>query len=244
MPKTHPLPSNWEIPAAITDRLGAEAGRQRAMHADGHVLVILHAPPKADQDLREGRFFWRKPDGSWQSSLGGGQGALKAHLDEYGKRIDELQEAEKQATTASAYFEVINQTLPLARSSRNMHAALQEARGFLEGAKDLIAFRDEAYRLEREADLLSVDAKNGLEYLMAKKTELLADQSHQMSLASHRLNSLVALFFPTATLAALLGMNVPHGLENAAPPFAFASVLVVGLILGFIVRGLINGERG
>lgn len=213
------------------------------MYADGHVLIILHAPPRADEDQREGRFFWRKPDGTWHSTLGGGQGALRSHLEAYQKRIDELQEVEKAASSASAYFEVINQTIPLARSARNMHAAIQEARSFVEGAKDLIAFRDDAYRLEREADILATDAKNGLEYLMAKKTELLAEQSHEMSLASHRLNTLVALFFPTATLAALLGMNVPHGLENAAAPFTFISVLVVGLVLGFIVRGIITGKK-
>jgi Mg2+ and Co2+ transporter CorA len=213
------------------------------MLADGHVLVILHAAPRADQDQREGRFFWRKPDGTWSSTLGGGLGAIRTHLGEYEQRIDALQEAEKAAATASAYFDVINQALPLARSTRNMHAALQEARGSVEGAKDLISLRDDAYRLEREADILLNDAKNGLDFLMAQKTELLADQSHQMSLAGHRLNTLVALFFPTATLAALLGMNVPHGLENVAAPYTFIAVLVVGLVLGFIVRGMIAGKR-
>lgn len=213
------------------------------MTAEGHVLVILHAPPRADQDVREGRFFWRKPDGTWSSTQGGGLGALRGHLAEYEKRIDELQEAEKKAGNAAQYFAVINQALPLARAARNMHAALQEARGFVEGAKDLISVRDEAYRLEREGDLLLNDSKNGLDYLMAQKTETLADQSHQMNLASHRLNTLVALFFPTATLASLLGMNVPHGLENAAAPYTFIAVLAVGLILGFVVRGTVSGRR-
>jgi hypothetical protein len=213
------------------------------MTTEGHVLVILHAVPQADQDKREGRFFWRKPDGTWSSTQGGGLGAVRGHLAEYEKRIDELQEQEKRAKTASEFFAVINQALPMTRSTRNMHGALQEARGFVDGAKDLIALRDDAYRLEREADLLLSDAKNGLDYLMAQKTEMLAEQSHQMSLAGHRLNTLVALFFPTATLASLLGMNVPHGLEAAAAPYTFIAVLAVGLVMGFIVRGMINAKK-
>ena len=68
------LPTSWEVPQVFRDRLGSRVGRQRAMVAEGHLLLVLHAPPAPDQDEREGRFFWRKPDGTWVSDrMGVGQ---------------------------------------------------------------------------------------------------------------------------------------------------------------------------
>ena len=32
---------------------------------EGHLLVILHAPPKPEETEREGRFFWRDANGQW-----------------------------------------------------------------------------------------------------------------------------------------------------------------------------------
>ena len=53
------LPLSWQVPDEFHRRLGDQPGRQRTMKADGHLLVILHAPPKPDVAEREGRFFWR-----------------------------------------------------------------------------------------------------------------------------------------------------------------------------------------
>ena len=74
MPKS-PLPPSWELPAEIRSRLGEKLGRQRAMSAAGHLLLILHAPPRADENERLGHVYWRKPDGTWQSTETSG-GAL------------------------------------------------------------------------------------------------------------------------------------------------------------------------
>lgn len=62
------LPSAWDLPPVFRDRLGSHPGRQRAMFADGHLLLILHEPPKPDVNERLGCFFWRHPDGTWSSS--------------------------------------------------------------------------------------------------------------------------------------------------------------------------------
>ena len=63
----------WQLPAAIRSRLGKCVGRQRPMAADGHLLLVLHAPPKPEAAEREGRFFWRNPQGEWTSKdLGSG----------------------------------------------------------------------------------------------------------------------------------------------------------------------------
>ena len=73
------LPSAWQVPAAIRNRLGSRVGRQRTMAADGHLLLVLHAPPKPDDPERVGRFFWRNPQGEWLSKdLGSGIRAFGA----------------------------------------------------------------------------------------------------------------------------------------------------------------------
>jgi hypothetical protein len=75
------LPPAWQVPEAIKARLGEDAGRQRTMSADGHLLLVLHEPPELGVAERRGRLFWREPDGSWKSnSLGTGVQALKKHL--------------------------------------------------------------------------------------------------------------------------------------------------------------------
>ena len=62
------LPPLWKVPQEFRNRLGEQAGRQRVMFCDGHLLLVLHRPPKEDEVQRKGRFFWRSPDGTWTSS--------------------------------------------------------------------------------------------------------------------------------------------------------------------------------
>ena len=50
------IPASWDVPEEFRQRLGDEPGRQRVMQADGHLLLILHAPPLADSPVRDGRF--------------------------------------------------------------------------------------------------------------------------------------------------------------------------------------------
>ena len=54
------LPAVWQVPQEFRDRLGDRAGRQRAMAADGHLLLVLHRPPGPEDAERSGRFFWRR----------------------------------------------------------------------------------------------------------------------------------------------------------------------------------------
>jgi len=95
------LPSNWNVPQEFRDRLGNKVGRQRAMFADGHLLLILHAPPAPDERHRHGRFFWRSPDGTWRSnSLGDGIKSIDKHLEQYLQDLQKLETAEDRAQTA------------------------------------------------------------------------------------------------------------------------------------------------
>lgn len=230
------LPSIWEVPQVFRDRLGAKPGRQRAMFHDGHLLLVLHEPPKPEEYEREGRFFWRQPDGTWSSNgLGSGANALKRHLDEYAEVAEQYQKLEDQAVTANDYFHVIEGLTPLHRAAGNMHSVLQEARKLVPEDRNIINLRDQSYQVERTAELQYQTAKNGLDFAIAKRAEEQARSSAYMATAAHRLNLLAAFFFPLATLTAIFGMNFRSGLEGRFAPWSFAGVLCLGLLSGVIL---------
>ena len=45
------LPPGWQVPQEFRTRLGASVGCQRPMRADGHLLLVLHAPPKPEDQI-------------------------------------------------------------------------------------------------------------------------------------------------------------------------------------------------
>ncbi len=239
------LPATWEIPAAIRERLGDKVGRQRAMAADGHLLLVLHKPPKAGDNERLGRFFWRRPDGSWLSNvLGQGAAAIGRHLGEFSELVEKFDRLEENATTIDQMFNIIESMSPVQRSARNLHSALQEARTLIASDRDLINLRDRAYEIERAAELLLAEVQNALEFALAKKTEEQTAAAHQMALASHRLNLLAAFFFPIVTLCSIFGVSLQHGVEDIIkPPFAFLGVIGIGLVMGFILCSILAATR-
>lgn len=211
------------------------------MFADGHLLLILHSPPTADQVERQGRLFWRHPDGTWKSKASSnGRRALKEHLAAYTRRLEELEELEAAAQTADDYFAVLSESNPLYRAARNQHMAMQHARELTVDARDVINFRDQTYEIERSAELLHSDTKNALEFSIAQRAEDQAKSSYQMAVSSHRLNLLVAFFFPIATLCAVFGTNLKHGYEDAHSPWLFAAMLGLGLLSGLILKFVIT----
>lgn len=237
------LPAVWKVPQVFRDRLGTKAGRQRAMQADGHLLLVLHAPPGADDDERVGRFFWRDPDGQWSSDVfGGGAGALKKQLDQYTALLDEREQQDDAAQNATAYFDVISALAPLKRAARHQHEVLQKARQLCPDDRDLISHRDRAYQIERNSELLYDDAKNGLDFLMARQSEEQAASSHRMSVAAHRLNVMAALFFPIATLTTIFGVNMKHGLEEDYWPWPFLGCVAIGLLAGVVLTGMMKSK--
>src|SRR5262245_16956819 len=127
------LPSAWTLPQRIRARLGESAGRQRAMEAEGHLLLVLHQPPTAADQERVGRYVWRDPAGVWKSnSCGASIQGLKSHLDEYAGKVDKLEDALQVAGSSAAFYGILRELAPMARSTRNMHAALQQARELCE----------------------------------------------------------------------------------------------------------------
>lgn len=235
------LPSLWKVPQKFRDRLGEQAGRQRAMFSEGHLLLVLHEPPQKDEIQRKGRFFWRGPDGTWTSTgLRGGPNALNMHLDEYAERLEKLDRQEEWAVSAEDYFVVLDELAPIHRAAEHLHQTLQEARKMCPEDRHLIVFRDRAYEIARMADLLYKETKNSLDFAIAKRGEEQAANSYRMGVSAHRLNLLAAFFFPIATLSALFGANLEHGFERVSPPLPFVGVLLVGLICGLILKSFIR----
>jgi hypothetical protein len=226
------IPKVWTtLPDAIRVRLGNEAGPQRAMLEEGHLLIILHQLPSPEDHRRKAALFWRSPDGTWKTTeRGSGPGAISDLLEAFADCLDQLDEAENAAQTALAYHSVLEKLAPVVRSTRGLHKALQQAREMMKSERELINCRDRAAAVERSADLLLQDAQFGLDFVVAKQAEAQAAEARQMSAAAHRLNLLAALFLPLTALAGVFGMNsLPAGLET---PAVFWLVCIAGLSLG------------
>lgn len=237
------LPASWDIPQIFRDRLGVKAGRQRAMLHDGHLLIVLHAPPEADHAARGGRFFWRQPDGVWTAAASGKPcHSLDVHLAEYEKIVAEIDERDPADENAIELHADITALAPLVRASRNMHAALQQAREISPDTEELIVFRDRAYQIERMAELAYQDAQNTLGYTTALQAESQATTGHQMAVSTHRLNVLAAFFFPMVTLSAIFGVNLKTGFETRLAPFPFLALIGVSVVTGFILKGIVTAQ--
>jgi hypothetical protein len=231
------IPADWDVPPVFAERLGDAAGRQRAMSADGHLLLILHQPPGVGEPDRRCRLFWRHPDGSWRSnSLGDDVQALRRHLTEFADRVEKLEKEWQSARTAQDYYLLLLAVAPLHRTSRNLHATLQQAREAVPSDRDLINFRDRAGEIERSLELLHGDAKNGLDFMVAYQSELQSHRMYEMAVSAHRLNLLAAVFFPIATLAAVFGMNLAHGLDvETGGTVVFWIILLLGGMAGSLL---------
>jgi hypothetical protein len=236
------IPPTWSIPEAIRVRLGQSTyGRQRAIVEDGHLLLVLHKPPGPDDRAREGVLFWRSPAGEWQFNRGGpGPGGLKRHVQSFAEIEAKLTASYEQAENIDALFDLMETLVPLARSARNMHLALQTAREAVKGDANLIELRDLAYEVERNLDLLLEDTRNAIQHRTARKAEEQARLSQAALHASHRLNILAALFFPLTAVASLFGMNLLHGLNQHSVAL-FWVVAVVSIGLGFFMKTWVLG---
>ena len=129
---------------------------------------------------------------------------------------------------------------PLYRATKHLHEVLQEARDRNPSERDIILLRDEAYALERNAELLYIETKHALDFMVAKQAETLANASHNMSVAAHRLNVLVAFFFPISMLTTLVGISYQDVISGAFPLYGFIIMVVIGVILGVAITLLIT----
>ncbi|MFC1610565.1 hypothetical protein ACFL6C_06380 [Myxococcota bacterium] len=229
--------AKWELPPEIRARVGSNVGRQRAMSAEGHLLLILHKVPDPSKPEREGALFWRHPDGSWSySGRGRGLPMLREHVQEFADAIDKLEAQYAEAQDPAHYFRLLERIGPLNRTVKNLFTTLQAAREKVPNETDIMNVRDRAYEVSRAADILHMDAKNGLDYEIATQVEAQGRAAHEMTRASHRLNVIAAMFFPLTAIGAMFGTTLTSGLEDA-PSWLFWAILAAGIVVGFAVRG-------
>jgi hypothetical protein len=230
------IPAGWNVPAEFRERLGDEVGRQRLIQADGHLLLVLHAPPKVGEDHRIGRLFWRDREGRWKpSGLTHSEHAIGELLREYESRANDIDTLEDGANVAADYFEVLTEVGPLIRAANNLLGVLEEARLIVRKDRALLIVRDRAYALTRRLDLMQHEAKTNLDFVIAKRAEEQAQAIHHQSRAMYRLNLLAAFFVPLATFSAVFGMNLSNGLEGidaTIGPAPLYTLVGIGLGLG------------
>lgn len=231
------LPGSWKIPEVIQNRLGQKSvGKQRAMIAEGHLLLILHHVPKPNEKERQGVFFWRDPQEKWQSSHGGmGLQPLRKHLQAYDEEVNQLTAQYEQAQQAEDYFQLLEDLAPLRMATQNLHFALQSAREGIPDDRDIIDLRDSAYEIERSLNLLHDNMKNALDYRIAQRAEQQTKISLESVRMSNRLNILVAIFFPLTATSCVFGMNLNSGISSSSI-LAFWFILIVSISLGLVVR--------
>jgi hypothetical protein len=233
----------WTLPAEITARLGSESwGAQRAIFEAGHLLLVLHAPPKANGNERECEVFLRQPNAKWQhKGIDHGERALAKFLDDYRALLDTLETRFEKATDIDALFAVIDSLIPLARSTANTKLALQAAREAL-GDAFSIDMRDRSVEIARGFELLLADARLALEYRVARSAEEQIRAAEIGNRAQQKLNILAAVAFPLMSVSAVFGMNLRSGLEHL-PILAFWLVFVGGVGLGLFVRQWVSAIK-
>lgn len=235
------LPADWDLPAAIRARLGHTVGRQRLIAESGHLLVIVHRVPSPTEHERSGCIVWRDQGGRWRATTGGdGLLALRETIDEYRSTLTSLEQRIDAAPEIDGFFEILEHLAPITRAARHVHSTLQTAREACRNERVVIDLRDQAYAMERRAELLTGDARFALERALARSSHEQSVASQAAASAADRLNRLAAVFLPTGTAAALLGMNLPSGLEPLSPPWPFVVVIVVGLAVGLLLNARIH----
>lgn len=233
------LPTEWEIPQHFRARFGEEAGQQRLMVEEGHLLLVLHEPPAPGVNERQAKIFWRSPEGVWKvaDATDDGLKALQQHLHKYVYVVERLEKQLASAQRAEDFFNILRTAAPTLRAIRHMYHIFQDARNKFRDVRELIIFRDQTYELERTTELLDAEAKHALDFTIAQHSEEEAQHSREIAESSYRLNLLASLFLPTMALAGLLSMNFPETLSNFDSPLTFLTVLGVGIGLGYYLTG-------
>lgn len=238
------VPDLWPLPAPLRQKLGTRAGRQRLLTHDGHAVLVLHHVPRPNEHGRRPAVFWRLPDGSWRASPGADDVAtLRTHLETYITAIEEIDERLEHAKRASEFFTLLRTARPLHRAARNLNAVLTALKEMCPDDAEVLALRDRAYDIERQAELEVGDAENGMEFMVAQRAEEQAAISQRIAEESHRLNLLAAICLPVTALGAVLGMNLQNGLEALPEPATFWIVVGVAFAFGFLLRANVQ-KRG
>ena len=236
---------NWVLPKKIENRIGVNSyGRQRTIFEEEHLLIILHDLPKVGEKSRDPYVFLRQPEGHFFCNGNvKGETALTDIIQRYIDRFLVLDEEYNESDSAESYFKILEEVIIISRSATNLYQTLQKAREHVMADKFILEMRDAAAEMHRNFELLLMDVKNALDYTRAKSSERQAMKAEEAVEAQHRLNILVALFFPLMTVATIFGMNLVHGFEKQATSL-FWAVLSGGLLLGlFLMRWVMKKSK-
>ncbi len=166
---------------------------------------------------------------------------LKRHIQSFAEMETKLAAEFENTGDIKVIFDLVEALAPLARSTRNLQIAVQDAREAIKGDPFIIEMRDLAYDAERNIDLLLEDVRLGIQYRTAREEEKQAKAGQDALRASHRLNVLAALFLPVTALASIFGMNFVHPLDDKNGMHWWL-VLAAGVVLGFGVKSWVTAK--
>ncbi|TVR42280.1 MAG: hypothetical protein EA402_11980 [Planctomycetota bacterium] len=230
-----PPQSDWPLPESIHRRLGRHSlGRQRIIHEEDHLLLVLHHPPEPGSLERHGHLILRLPDGCWMAD-GHEQGlpTLQRLFSSYEELVQLLMGEAKQADQALLILGLLHRLTPLVRSSDYLRQTLQQAREAVREDRDLIGFRDRADALWRTLSLLQEELHFSLEAIQSAKAEEEVIESRMARENQRKLNLLAAMTFPLMAIAAVFSM---YSYAGGGPGLlSFSAVLVIGLLIGYLL---------
>jgi len=236
------LPKGFDLEPELLDQISARSGNQRCLIGHDELLLIVHEVPQPGVPEREPLVFWRTLRGGWFGhDSTKGLGGLSRLLDRYQAQIDEYEAVIDEPDGAAEVFKVARHAAPLARSTRNLLGALDQAYGHDDDNRELMALRDRARELERAAELLFHDAKLVLEFQQAENAEDQQEAAERLNTIAFRLNLMAGFFLPLVGIGALLGMNVD------IPEFVqswFWGIFCGGLGLGMAVLLMVGWKTG
>ena len=98
-----------------------------------------------------------------------------------------------------------------------MHSVMQDLQKAVSRC-ELINMRDQAYDLSGQLSCWQRQRKTHSSIKLHGAAEEQAAASDRMAVSAHRLNMLVAFFFPLATITTVFGMEIRSGLEKRTAP--------------------------
>jgi hypothetical protein len=239
--KAFKLPEHFDVERELLEQFSNRPGHQRCVEGRDELLLVLHEVPQPGVPEREPLYFWKRHDGRWVGPSGPGLADLGDLLDRYAQAIDGHEEVIDEADTAAEIFAILRHSGPLARSTRNLVQALEQALAADHDNREVRSCRDRARELERAADLLHADARVTLEFWQAERAEEHSRSSARLGRIAFRMNLLAGFFMPLMALSGLFGMNV------AIPGFAqplFWGILLVGIGIGGALLVLVGRQTG
>jgi Mg2+ and Co2+ transporter CorA len=232
------LPGHYEMERELREQLSGRAGHQRCVVGHDELLLVLHEVPQAGVPEREALFFWRRQDGRWLQPGGPGLDEVDALLDRYAKVIDEKEEILERAELAEQIFGILKHAGPLARSSRNLVHALEQALAQEPEDREVRTYRDRARELERAAELLQSDARETLIFWQAESSEQHAKSAERLGSILFKLNLVTGFCLPLVAFGSLFGMNVdlPEFLQRMFWLIFLGGLGVGGALLWYVSR--------